>query len=117
MRHDNETNKLYLLYDLIAKIHHSQDIRIYLYHIPTVIPVYLQKEYLYKVHNSPYSYTNRTKGIFSRMQNPFVYCKMLEYFKNNLTFKKWYFGHYHENVLIQDKYQGLFDKIEEVNFS
>lgn len=33
--------------------------------------------------------------------------------ERSITYKKWYFGHYHENRKISKKYQLLFDKIEE----
>jgi len=79
MKNDTKTNKLFFLYDLLAKIHHAQDIRLYQSYVPDVVPVYLQKEYLETVFNSPYNFLNKGEGILSRLKNPYVYCKIIEY--------------------------------------
>ncbi len=75
MKHDSETNKFFLLYDLAGKIHHYQDIRIYETFVPEVIPVYLQKEYLEVLFSSKYNILNERSSV----RDPDLYCKMLEY--------------------------------------
>lgn len=47
----------------------------------------------------------------------YTYDKLTSYFeeiKNNVEFKKWYFGHYHMNIPILDKYECLYDDIVEI---
>ena len=38
----------------------------------------------------------------------------LEQLKNNITFKKWFFGHYHIDYKLDDKYQCLFNNFIEL---
>jgi len=78
MKHDKETNKFYFLYDLVAKIHHAQDIRLYKSYIPNVVPVYLQKNYLETLFASPYNFLSRKNNWFSQLKNPEFYCKVIE---------------------------------------
>jgi hypothetical protein len=40
--------------------------------------------------------------------------KYLEEIKTNLTFKKWYFGHYHEDTDFGDKFSCLYHKVKEI---
>lgn len=79
MQHDKQTNKFYFLYDLVGKIHHAQDIRLYKTYIPEVVPVFLQKEYLETLFNSPFHFLNKKPGIWGRLQNPYVHSKLIEY--------------------------------------
>ena len=79
MQHDKQTNKYYFLYELVGKIHHAQDIRLYKTYVPEVIPVFLQKEYLEALFNSPYHFLNKKQGIWGRLQNPYVHSKLIEY--------------------------------------
>jgi hypothetical protein len=78
MRHDKEINKLFFLYDLVGKIHHAQDIRLYNHYVPTVVPVYLEKEYLEVLFGSPFHFLAKKKGLAGRLSNPFVHCKLIE---------------------------------------
>lgn len=78
MKHDKATNNFFFLYDLVAKIHHMQDIRLFQSYIPKVIPIYLSKEYLEIIFDSRYNFLAKRKGILGRIQNPFVYCKIIE---------------------------------------
>jgi len=41
--------------------------------------------------------------------------KFLEEIKNTIEFKKWYFGHFHEDKKIDDKFTCLYKTIEELN--
>lgn len=79
MKNDVTTNKLYYLYDLVAQIHHYQDIRLYKSYIPKVIPVFLQKAYLITLFSSKYSFLSRDKEFFKKLYNPYIYCKLLDY--------------------------------------
>lgn len=78
MKNDTETNKFFFLYDLVGKIHHSQDIRLYETFIPNVIPVFLQEKYLEVLFDSKYHFRRKSGGITGRLRNPFVHCKLLE---------------------------------------
>lgn len=79
MKHDKHTNKFYFLYDLVGKIHHAQDIRLYRSFIPNVIPVFLEKKYLETIFSSPYNCLSKQNNIMDRLFNPLVYCKMIEH--------------------------------------
>lgn len=79
MKNDRERNKFFFLYDLVANIHHAQDIRLYRTYIQEVIPVFMQKSYLEMLFNSPYHFMAKPKGVMGRLANPFVHCKLLEY--------------------------------------
>ncbi|MDY0223048.1 MAG: asparagine synthase-related protein [Desulfobacterium sp.] len=78
MRHNRETNKLFFLYDLVGKIHHAQDIRLYSHYVSNVVPVYLQKEYLEVLFRSPFHFLAKKKGLAGRLANPYVHCKLIE---------------------------------------
>jgi len=78
MKHDRDTNKFFFLYDLVGKIHHSQDIRLFKTFVTDVIPVYLQKEYLQKLFSSEYHFLAKPKGILGRFANPYVHCKLIQ---------------------------------------
>lgn len=76
---DKEINKLFFIYDLVGKIHHSQDLRIYNHYVPNVVPVYLQNEYLVKVFSSNFNFLSKNKSLFGQLNNPKFYCKTIEY--------------------------------------
>lgn len=78
MRSDSEINKFHFLYDMVAKIHHSQDLRIYQSFIPKVVPVFLQKRYLEVMFGSNYNFLAKGTGILGRLRNPHIYCRLLE---------------------------------------
>lgn len=78
MKHDKETNKFYFLYDLVAKIHHAQDIRLYQSYVPNVVPVYLQNKYLETLFSSPFNFLSRGNNLLARLKNPEFYCKVIE---------------------------------------
>lgn len=78
MKHDKETNKLFFLYDLVAKIHHAQDIRLYQSYVPEVVPVYLQKEYLQIIFSSRHNFLSKKQGLLGRLRNPEFYCKLIK---------------------------------------
>jgi len=40
--------------------------------------------------------------------------KFLDYVDENTRFKKWYFGHFHDEKLIEGKYRMMYDEIEEL---
>jgi hypothetical protein len=78
MKHDKQSNKFFFLYNLVAKIHHAQDIRLYQSYIPNVVPVYLQKDYLELLFTSDFNFLNRKSNFLSRLRNPEFYCKILK---------------------------------------
>lgn len=40
--------------------------------------------------------------------------EFLEEVKKNIAYRKWFFGHYHRDIVIDEKFTALFDKILEV---
>ena len=80
MQHNREINKLFFLYDLVAKIHHSQDIRLFNTLIPKVVPVYLQTSYLDVLFKSSCHFMAKKRGAMGRLSNPHVHCKLIELF-------------------------------------
>jgi hypothetical protein len=78
MKHDKQTNKYFFLYDLVAKIHHAQDIRLYQSYVPNVVPIYLQQEYLEALFSSSYNFFSRKPSFLSRLKNPGFYCKLIK---------------------------------------
>lgn len=79
MKHDREVNIFYFLYDLVGKIHHAQDIRLYRTYIPEVVPVFLQQGYLEKLFNSSYNFRFKPRGLLGRLSNPQVHCKLIKH--------------------------------------
>lgn len=71
-------NKFWFLYELVAKIHHAQDIRLFKSYGLQVIPVYLQGEYLNALFNSEFNFLAKREGLLKKIQNPSVYCKLVE---------------------------------------
>lgn len=71
-------NKFRFLYDLVAKIHHAQDIRLFKSYGLKVIPVYLQEEYLNALFNSEFNFLTKREGFLRKIQNPSVYCKIVQ---------------------------------------
>lgn len=45
------------------------------------------------------------------IKRPDKVTNFLEVVRQQLSFKKWFFGHYHDNLLIEDKFQLLYDNI------
>jgi hypothetical protein len=78
MKHDRTLNKLFFLYDLVGKIHHAQDIRLYRSYIPKVIPVFLQQRYLETLFSSSHHFMCKPAGILGRLSNPYIYSKIIE---------------------------------------
>lgn len=78
MRNDKQANKFYFLYDLVAKIHHAQDIRLYKSYVSVVEPVFLSNEYLRSLFRSPYNMLKKNDGIMWRLKSPLFYCRLLE---------------------------------------
>lgn len=79
MRHNKKINRFYFLNNLVANIHHYQDIRIYQSYIPKVLPVYMENDYLGTLYSSRYHFMAKKNGILGRLQSPYVYCKIIEY--------------------------------------
>lgn len=77
MSGDKEQNKFHFLYDLVANIHHAQDLRLYQSRVEKVVPVYLQKEYLKALFSSQNNFLSKPPGIFGKLQNPKVHTEMI----------------------------------------
>jgi len=78
MKNNSKINELYFLYDLIGKIHHYQDIKLYHSFVPNVVPVYLQKSYLEMLFSSQHHFLRKQNGFLGNLQNPKLYCQLLK---------------------------------------
>ncbi|MFM7682360.1 MAG: asparagine synthase-related protein, partial [Bacteroidota bacterium] len=72
---DNRT--FYFLYDLVADIHHRQDIEIFKTFVPEVVPVFMTKEFQEVLINTPFHFTRRSRGRISKLKHPELYCLLL----------------------------------------
>lgn len=84
MTNDKQRNKFFFLYDLVAKLHHAQDIRLYQTFVHNVVPVYLQKDYLEFIFSTKNHFMVKKRGILGKIQNPEVYCKVLNQINTKL---------------------------------
>ena len=64
-------------------------------------------------HCAPQSIVNSVYTY--RREEPNELTKYFDVLMNRLTFKKWYFGHYHKDKDINNKFILLYDKIERIN--
>jgi len=78
LKNDRKTNEFFFLYDLVAKIHHAQDIRLYQSYVPKVLPVFLQKQYLEILFASPYNILAKKNNLLNRLKNPEFYCRVIK---------------------------------------
>ena len=53
--------------------------------------------------------------IGGSLYKPDILTDYLEEIKQNTTFKKWYFGHYHDNIIVNDKENMLFSQIVRID--
>lgn len=65
-------------------------------------------------HDCPESTYNEMEFPKYETYGPSQLQKFLEDIKSKLTYKEWYFGHYHEDHFYNDKLTVLYDKIREV---
>jgi len=63
-------------------------------------------------HSAP---TDISLKILSHHCEEDVVTKILDKFKEKIDFKKWYFGHHHQNKIIDDKFELLYSNIIKVN--
>ena len=77
MSNDCNRNKLYFVNELVGKIHHNQDIRIYSKFVETVVPVYLQPSYLEKLSLSKHHFMRKLDKKVSFLEHPKLYCQLI----------------------------------------
>ncbi len=77
MTNDCNRNKLYFVNELVGKIHHNQDIRIYSKFVETVVPVYLQPSYLEKLSLSKHHFMRKLDKKVSFLEHPKLYCQLI----------------------------------------
>lgn len=80
MTKDKNRNKLYFVNELVGKIHHNQDIRIYSKFVETVVPVYLQESYLEKLTLSKHHFMRKLDKKVSFLEHPKLYCQLISKF-------------------------------------
>lgn len=74
---NTDYNKLYFVNELVGKIHHYQDIRLYSKFIDTVVPVYLQPSYLEKLSLSEYHFMRKSDKRLRFLEHPKLYCHLI----------------------------------------
>ncbi len=77
MTENTDYNKLYFVNELVGKIHHYQDIRLYSKFVDTVVPVYLQPSYLEKLSLSKYHFMRKLDKKLSFLEHPKLYCHLI----------------------------------------
>jgi len=80
MTKDKNRNKLYFVNELVGKIHHNQDIRIYSNFVETVVPVYLQASYLEKLTLSKHHFMRKLDKKVGFLEHPKLYCQLISNF-------------------------------------
>lgn len=80
MTEDKNRNKLYFVNELIGKIHHNQDIRIYTKFVEKVVPVYMQSSYLEKLTLSQHHFMRKLNKKVSFLEHPKLYCQLISVF-------------------------------------
>jgi len=80
MTKDQNRNKLYFVNELVGKIHHNQDIRIYSNFVETVVPVYLQSSYLEKLTLSKHHFMRKLDKKVGFLEHPKLYCQLISTF-------------------------------------
>ena len=80
MTKDKNRNKLYFVNELVGKIHHNQDIRIFSKFVETVVPVYLQASYLEKLTLSKHHFMRKLDKKVSFLEHPKLYCQLISKF-------------------------------------
>lgn len=80
MTNNQNRNKLYFVNELVGKIHHNQDIRLYSKFVETVVPVYLQASYLEKLSLSKHHFMRKLGKKVSFLEHPKLYCQLISKF-------------------------------------
>jgi hypothetical protein len=81
MSDSRKESTFYFLYDLIANIHHRQDIEIFKTFVPEVVPVYMTNEFQEVLIKTRFHYTRRSNSKISKLNHPELYCLLLKYFE------------------------------------
>jgi asparagine synthase (glutamine-hydrolysing) len=75
----NKENRIfYFLYDLVANIHHAQDLQIYKSFVNEVVPIYMTQEFQTVLAQTPYHYTRKKGGNLNKLSDPALYCELLK---------------------------------------
>jgi len=77
MTENTDYNKLYFVNELVGKIHHYQDIRLYSKFVDTVVPVFLQPSYLEKLSLSKHHFMRKLDKKVSFLEHPKLYCQLI----------------------------------------
>jgi asparagine synthetase B (glutamine-hydrolysing) len=81
MSESKKESTFYFLYDLIANIHHRQDIEIFKTFVPEVVPVYMTNEFQEVLIKTRFHYTRRSDRKISKLKHPQLYCLLLKHFE------------------------------------
>ena len=84
MSDSRKESTFYFLYDLIANIHHRQDIEIFKTFVPKVVPVFMTSQLQEVLIKTRFHYMRRSKSKMSKLNHPELYCLLLKYFEPKL---------------------------------
>ncbi|MFM7667106.1 MAG: hypothetical protein ACKO7D_02845 [Bacteroidota bacterium] len=84
MAESKNERTFYFLYDLVANIHHQQDIEIFKTYVPNVVPVFMTNEFQNVLVKSPFHYSRRSKGKLAKLKHPELYYLLLKHFEPKL---------------------------------
>jgi len=77
MSENSDLNKLYFVNELVGKIHHQQDIRLYSKFVDSVVPVYLQESYLEKLTLTKHHFMRKLGKKTGFLEHPKLYCELI----------------------------------------
>jgi hypothetical protein len=77
MSHHHRENKFFFVNELIGKVHHQQDIRIYETFVPHVVPVYLNHDYISVLAATQHHFMRKEGVKFPALQHPKLYCHLI----------------------------------------
>jgi hypothetical protein len=81
---NKEKRIFYFLYDLVANIHHAQDLQIYNSYVDDVLPIYMTQEFQTVLAESSFHYSRRRGGNLNKLTDPALYCELLKQLEPNL---------------------------------
>ena len=84
MTGSRDDRTFYFLYDLVANIHHRQDIEIFKTFVPEVVPVFMTNEFQELLIKTPFHFTRRSRSRISKLKHPELYCLLLNHFEPRL---------------------------------
>lgn len=86
IKNDSVNNKFYFVYELLAAIHHAQDLNLYGKYVQYVVPIFLDIDYLELLFSTQKTLVDKTNSLVNRFQNARLYCEIIKCNSSNLTY-------------------------------